>query len=338
MMRQAGRHMAAYRALVEKYPTFRDRSETPEAALEISLQPWKSYGVDGVILFSDILTPLPAMGVDFDISEGGAIKIQPIRTREALAGLKKIEVKTAAPFVGEVLGKLREAVGNTATVLGFIGLPFTLASYCVEGKTGTTTGFAEIAAMRENDPALLHDLLALLADNIADYACYQIESGAQVMQIFDSWAGHLPEPAYREFALKYQQRVVKTIKARHPTTPIIIYAAPDVHSRDGKLLHLLVEAGADVVSIDHTVALDSSIVASTIPAALGIQGNLDPKVLRDGPLSLIKEQTEAILKAGMDRGFHMMNLGHGIEATTPEPHAKFFVDTVQNYKYAEKKA
>merc|ERR1719460_120864 len=172
MMRQAGRHMQVYRDLVKKYPTFRERSEIPEAALEISLQPWEAYGVDGVILFSDILTPLPAMGVDFQISEGGAIAISPIRTEAHLAELKKanFDATTACPFVGEVLGKLREKVGSSATVLGFVGLPFTLASYLVEGKTGTTSGFAEVGKMRSEKPELLHGILDLLAENIGAYA------------------------------------------------------------------------------------------------------------------------------------------------------------------------
>jgi len=330
MMRQAGRHMQAYRDLVKKYPTFRERSEIPEAALEISLQPFEAYGVDGVILFSDILTPLPAMGVEFAISEGGSIEIAPVRSREALAQLKRIDVETACPFVGRVLGELRREVGTRATVLGFVGLPFTLATYLVEGKTGTTSGFAEVARMREQDPALLHDILALLADNIGDYACYQIESGAQVIQVFDSWAGHLDDAAYEAFALPYQTAVVDAIKSRHPETPVIIYMAPDTHSRDGQRLAYLARTGADIVSVDHTV--DLAKARDLLPDHVGLQGNLDPALLRDGPLDAIKAETERILAASKGR-HHVMNLGHGIEADTPEPHAAFFVDTVHNFQH-----
>lgn len=330
MMRQAGRHMQVYRDLVAKYPTFRDRSETPEAALEISLQPFQAYGVDGVILFSDILTPLPAMGVDFAISEGGSIAITPVRSREALDKLKRIEVDTAAPFVGQVLSELREEIGNQATVLGFVGLPFTLATYLVEGKTGTATGFSEVGKMREEDPELLHLILKLLADNIADYACYQVDSGAQVIQVFDSWAGHLDDEAYETFALPYQKMVVDSLKERHPETPVIIYMAPDQYSKDGKRLSHLARTGADIVSVDHTV--DIAKAREIIPDHIGIQGNLDPKVLRDGPLDKIKEETERILSLCKGK-HHIMNLGHGIEADTPEEHAKFFVDTVHNFKH-----
>lgn len=330
MMRQAGRHMKVYRDLIEKYPTFRDRSENAEAALEISLQPFKAYEVDGVILFSDILTPLPAMGVDFSISESGGIALSPIRTRQALDGLRRIDVETACPFVGQVLGELRREVGSRATVLGFVGLPFTLATYLVEGKTGTSSRFAEVAKLRQEDPELLHSILSLLADNIADYACYQIESGAQVIQVFDSWAGHLDDDNYRAFALPYQQAVVSKIKARHPDTPVIIYMAPDTYSRDGQRLAYLAQTGADIISIDHTI--DYAAARAIVPNNVGLQGNLDPHLLRNGPLDTIKQETERILEASGGK-HHIMNLGHGIEADTPEPHAAFFVKTVQDYKH-----
>ena len=137
----------------------------------MSLQPWRAYGVDGVILFSDILTPLPAMGVDFSISEAGGITIAPIRDREAFKRMTDhgpFDPENAVPFVGEVLGKLRETVAESgATVLGFVGLPFTLGSYLVEGATGTKTGFAEFRSLRKSDPDLCKDILSLLADNIA---------------------------------------------------------------------------------------------------------------------------------------------------------------------------
>mmetsp|Transcript_9431 Transcript_9431/g.13063 ORF Transcript_9431/g.13063 Transcript_9431/m.13063 type:complete len:391 (+) Transcript_9431:53-1225(+) len=330
MMRQAGRHMKVYRDLVAKYPTFRDRSETPEVALEISLQPYKAYGVDGVILFSDILTPLPAMGVDFSISEGGAIEISPIRTEEDLIKFQNYEFNadTACPFVGETLTNLRQAVGNKATVLGFIGLPFTLATYLVEGKTGTTSGFAQVADMRTNNPQILHGILEILAKNIADYASYQIRSGAQVIQVFDSWAGHLDESAFIEFAMKYQKQVISSIKARHPDTPIIIYMAPDTYSKNGQRLSLLAETGADIVSIDHTIDLQEA--RNIIPDHIGIQGNLDPHILRDGSHDQIRAVTEKCLKVGNGK-HHIMNLGHGIEATTPEENAAFFVNYVHEF-------
>ena len=174
--------------------------------------------------------------------------------------------------------------------------------------------------MREENPELLHGILSKLADNIGDYACYQVDQGAQVIQVFDSWAGHLPKDQYETFAMPYQKRVVEAIKAKHPTTPVIIYMAPDIHSKDGQFLDLLATTGVNCVSLDYTV--DFADVRAKMPDHLALQGNLDPKLLRDGPLEKIKEETEKILQAGAHNG-HVMNLGHGIEADTPEPHAKF---------------
>lgn len=189
-------------------------------------------------------------------------------------------------------------------------------------------------ALRTNDPELCHDILSLLAKNIADYAVYQIESGAQVIQIFDSWAGHLPPDEFDIWASPYQKQVVDSIKARHPEVPIIVYMAPDKHSSNGQLLERLAASGADVISIDHTVEMGEAkrrLAAAGYPD-IGLQGNLDPEVLRDGTPEEIKAATDKILAAAGDTG-HVMNLGHGIEATTPEPNAALFVDHVHAYKH-----
>lgn len=275
----------------------------------------------------------------------------------------------SVPFVGEVLGKLREAVaGSGATVLGFVGLPFTLGSYLVEGATGTKNGFANFRALRESDPELCRDILDLLAQHISDYAIYQIDAGAQVIQVFDSWAGHLEPAEFDEWAAPYQKRVVSAIKERRPEVPVIIYMAPDTHSRGGALLERLAASGADVISLDHTIDLADARqrLADAGYESVGLQGNLDPEVLRDGPPEAIVSKAEQILKSAGDTG-HVMNLGHGIEvwggyflfkpvsertcshvcppqgeihfetprvqATTPEPYADLFVKTVQGYKH-----
>ena len=335
MMRQAGRHMKAYRDLTLLHPTFRERSETPHLSRQISLQPFYAYGVDGVILFSDILTPLPAMGVEFDISEGGKIAIDPIRTRMDFESRMKNTINLrnkACQSVGQVLRELRQEVGNKATVLGFIGLPFTLASYIVEGKTGLATNFHEVRQLMNNDPQLLHDILTTLATNIANYACFQIDSGAQVLQVFDSWAGHLDSDAFASFSFQYQKKVITLIKERYPSTPIIIYMAPGTFSKGGERLPLLAKSGADVVSVDHTVTIREA--RKVIPRSMGIQGNLDPKILRDGPIEEIQSHVEDILKQCQQyEGNHILNLGHGIEPDTPEDNAAFFVKYAQSFRY-----
>lgn len=323
MMRQAGRHMAVYRELCKTYTTFRERSETTDVSFEISMQPYRAYKTDGVILFSDILTPLPGMNVEFEIDDkrGPVIK-DPYRTKERIDTITRLDSAKACPFVGEVLQKLRAEVGNDATVLGFVGLPYTLATYLVEGATSKE--YLEIKKMGLKQPELLHQMLKAIADNIGDYANYQIESGAQVIQVFDSWAGHLSPRDYDEFALPYQQQVVAAIKAKHPETPVIIYI-----KQSGALLERMKLSGADIVSVDWTVSIDEA--RARLGPEMGLQGNLDPAVLL-GPHDQIKERTEEILKKTGGLG-HVMNLGHGIEATTPEENAKFFVDTVKNFRH-----
>jgi len=180
LMRQAGRYMKEFRAYSDKYP-FRHRSETPEIAIELSLQPFRAFGTDGVIMFSDILTPLPSMGIEFDVIKGSGPKIfEPIRSMDQVKKLTPIDdPDKTVPFLREILGSLRKETEGKATLLGFIGSPFTLAAYSVEGKANKNCFHTK--AMMYNEPAIMHTLLDHIAVNIADYASHQIECGAQVL-------------------------------------------------------------------------------------------------------------------------------------------------------------
>ena len=209
MMRQAGRHIKEYRDLCKKYPTFRERSEIPDVAVEVSLQPWRNYQTDGCILFSDILTPLPGMGVEFDIDEKVGPVVKPMRSWDDVNKMHLIDPSTAAPFTGEALRTLREEVTPETAVLGFVGCPYTLATYLVEGKTSKE--YLEIKKMAFTEPKLLHAILKNLAESISEYALYQIENGAQLIQIFDSWAGHLSPRDYDEFAAPYQKMILDKV-------------------------------------------------------------------------------------------------------------------------------
>jgi uroporphyrinogen decarboxylase len=303
--------------------------------LVFSLQPWRAYQTDGCILFSDILTPLPGMGVDFDILEGSGPKMAQKYTSEtAINSIKPLDPAASFPYIGQILRNLRREVTGTGSssstaVLGFIGLPYTMATYMVEG--GSSSEFCAIKEFGYAQPKLLHDLLGRLASNLAAYAIYQIESGAQVVQVFDSWAGNLCPEDYDTFAAPYQKQVIAAVKKTHPEVPIILYI-----NKAGALLEKMADSGADIVSLDWTV---------TIPEArrrmgkegdegaacrVGVQGNLDPMLLF-APKEVIKERTEAILKSGGGKR-HVMNLGHGIDSSTPEENAKYFVDVVKNYR------
>jgi len=326
MMRQAGRHMQVYRDLVKNHPTFRERSETPELSFEISMQPYRAYDVDGVILFSDILTPLPAMNVEFDILESvGPVIDPPYRTAEMVDSITRMDPVKSMPFVGDVLGMLRKEVGNKATVLGFVGLPFTLATYLVEGRTSKE--YLEIKKMGIEQPEVLHKMLNILAENIGDYACYLADSGAQVIQVFDSWAATLSARDYDEFCLPYQKIVIQKLKAKHPDLPVIIYI-----KQSGALLERLASSGADMVSVDYTISMDDALKRlRAVKPDIRVQGNLDPAILLSTNKEQIKQRTEEILEMAGGQG-HVMNLGHGIEAATTEENAKFFVDTVRAWK------
>lgn len=337
--------MKAYRDLVDDYPTFRQRSETAHVALEISLQPYKAYKVDGIIMFSDILTPLPNMGIEFVIGESGKIEIEsPLVDCQEVFGRGKLKRCTNYQdcVAGAVLQGIRDYLKEQgeeehATVLGFIGLPYTLATYLVEGKTAEASGFAKMKKLvkekKEEKIRWFHEMLTLLADNLADYACFQIESGAQVIQVFDSWAGHLKPKCYQKFALPYQQRVIARIQEKYPDTPIIIYMAPAQFSKSGRRLKLLAQSGATVVSVDHTVALKKAIrILQEYPNVKAVQGNLDPQLLRDASISEIQEATQKLIAEAKEMKMpHIVNLGYGIIRDTPEEKAAAFVKTVHSY-------
>lgn len=320
MMRQAGRYMKAYRDLREKYPSFRERSENPDIAIEISLQPYHAFKPDGVILFSDILTPLPGIGIDFDIVESkGPIIDPPIRSLAQIEQLHPIEPEADFPFIRTILQTLRQEVGNEAAVLGFVGAPWTLAAYAIEGKS--SKDYAIIKKMAFCEPQMLHQFLGKIADAIAAYARYQINSGAQVIQLFDSWAGQLSPQDYDTFALPYQKRVFEQIKQTHPDTPLILYI-----SGSAGILERMGQSGADIISVDWTV--DMADARTRLGHNIGVQGNLDPGVLF-GSKEIIRDRIlDTIQKAG--RRGHILNLGHGVMQKTPEENVAYFFETAKH--------
>ncbi|MBD2195181.1 MULTISPECIES: uroporphyrinogen decarboxylase [Calothrix] len=319
MMRQAGRYMKAYRDLREKYPSFRDRSEIPEVAIEVSLQPWRAFQPDGVILFSDIVTPLPGLGIDMDIAEGkGPIIHSPIRTQEQVDNLRPFEPEASLPFIKTILQALRQEVGNESTVLGFVGAPWTLAAYAVEGKGSKT--YSIIKNMAFSDPTILHQFLAKLADAIAVYARYQIDCGAQVVQMFDSWAGQLSPQDYDTFALPYQKRVFEQVKQTHPDTPLILLV-----SGSAGVLERMAKSGADVVTVDW--AVDMADARARLGKHVKVQGNLDPGVLFGSKAFIRDRILDTVRKAG--NWGHILNLGHGVLPETPEENVAFFFETAK---------
>ena len=319
MMRQAGRYMKVYRDLRQKYPGFRERSENPEIAIEISLQPWRAFQPDGVIMFSDILTPLPGIGIDFDIVESkGPLFENPIRTQEQIDRLTPLAPEKSLPFIKTILQSLRSEIDNQSTLLGFVGAPWTLAAYAIEGKS--SKNYSIIKGMAFKEPAMLHQFLSKIADAIAIYVRYQIDCGAQVVQLFDSWAGHLSPQDYETFALPYQQQVVSQVKETHPDTPLILYI-----SGSAGVLERMGKSGVDIVSVDWTV--DMAEARQRLGQEMNVQGNIDPGVLF-GSHDFIRDRIiDTIRKAG-NRG-HILNLGHGVLVGTPEDNVRFFFETAK---------
>ncbi|MFM6278452.1 MAG: uroporphyrinogen decarboxylase family protein, partial [Dolichospermum sp.] len=200
----------------------------------------------------------------------GPIIYSPIRTQEQIEQLRPLDPETALPFIKTILQALRQEVGNQSTVLGFVGAPWTLAAYAVEGKGSKT--YAIIKNMAFSDPTVLHQLLTKLAESIADYVRYQIDCGAQVVQMFDSWAGQLSPQDYDTFALPYQKMVFEKVKQTHPDTPLILLV-----TGSAGLLERMATSGADIITVDWTV--DMADARTRLGKHVKVQGNLDPGVL-----------------------------------------------------------
>ena len=261
------------------------------------------------------------MGISFDITDKEGPKIRPITTMDDVNKITPLDPYKSTPFVAKALQNLRREIGTSTALLGFVGLPYTLATYLVEG--GGSTEFRQIKALGYENPKVLHSMLEKLSKNIGDYANFQIENGAQVIQIFDSWAGNLSPKDYDIFAAPYQQKVIQLIKQKNPHVPIIMYI-----NKSGALLERMAQSGVDIISLDWTVTIEEA--RKRIGSSIGIQGNLDPMVLF-GPDQVIQERTHEILRqAGGKR--HIMNLGHGIDAKTSEEKARFFVNTVKSFR------
>jgi uroporphyrinogen decarboxylase len=313
-MRQAGRYMAEYRSLRERYSLL-DLCRTPELATEVTLQPVRKIEVDAAILFSDLLLPLEPMGVGFDFiaGEGPAID-QPLRSEADLARVKRFEPRERLSYVLDAIREIKRALGGRVPLIGFAGAPFTLASYAIEG--GHSSSFAHTKALMYGAPAAWHRFCDLIADLIGDYLIAQIEAGVDAVQVFDSWVGALNAADYREFILPHTRRIFERLAADSAgsTTPTIHFGVGT-----GAILGEIREAGGSVIGADWRIPLDEAW--ARIGSDRGIQGNLDPTLLL-GPLDRIFAATDDVLARAAGRPGHIFNLGHGILPTTPVEHVQ----------------
>ncbi|CAO2204043.1 unnamed protein product [Urochloa humidicola] len=322
MMRQAGRYMAEYQALAKRHPSFRERSENTDLIVEITLQPWRAFAPDGVILFSDILTPLPAIGVPFDISDSKGPVIQsPVRSEEQVRELIPIDLDKLH-FVGESLRILRNEIDGKAALLGFVGAPWTIATYVVEG--GMTNTYTNIKSMCHTAPNVLRGLLSHLAQAISDYIIYQVNSGAQCIQIFDSWGGQLPPHVWEQWSKPYIKQIVSRIKKECPHVPLVLYI-----NGNGGLLERMKDTGVDVIGLDWTV--DMADGRRRLGNGIGVQGNVDPAFLFS-PLPVLTDEIHRVVKSAGPKG-HILNLGHGVLQKTPEEAVAHFFDVTRSLRY-----
>ena len=301
-MRQAGRSLPEYREIRTR-ATLADIVADPDLCTRVTLQPVGRLGVDAAILFADITTPLPGLGVDVTIVDGtGPIIAQPIRTADDVARLRAFEAEESVAPLLEAIGLLRREL--QVPLLGFAGAPFTLASYLVEGRGSRDA--ARLKAMLHGAPEVADALLAALVEMTLRYLRAQVAAGVQAVQLFDSWVGVLGPFDYERFVLPHMRRLFSGLAD---------LGVPTIHFGTGAagLLPLLAQAGGDVLGVDWRVGLDAAW--STVPGR-GVQGNLDPSVLL-GPWEAVEAQACWVLGQAGGRDGHIFNLGHGV---LPETH------------------
>ena len=314
-MRQAGRSLPEYRALREKH-TILQMCRDPELATEVTLQPVRRLGVDAAILFSDIVVPLQGIGVGLDIVPGvGPVIDSPIRTSGDVERLRPLHPDTDLSYVLETIRLLRKEL--SVPLIGFAGAPFTLASYLIEG--GPSKTHATTKAMMHSGDGVWNSLMEKLSETVSVYLRAQVEAGAQALQLFDSWVGHLSPRAYERFVMPW----VSSIFDRLEDVDV-----PRIHFGivTGELLSLMSRTGNTVMGVDWRVPLDSA--RERIPAGMPVQGNLDPALCLGSIDALEEEATEVLERAG-GRG-HIFNLGHGVLPDTDPGVLKHLVDFVHS--------
>jgi uroporphyrinogen decarboxylase len=309
-MRQAGRYMAEYRAIRQRFSLLEICAQ-PELAVAVTLQPVDKIEVDAAILFSDLLLPFTPLGLDFDFVKGEGPSIaRPIRSVDDVDRLRHVEPREALQHVLETIVLLARELRDRLPLIGFGGAPFTLAAYAIEG--GPSTTYTQTKAFMYSQPAAWHRLCERLSDTVADFLLAQAESGVQALQIFDSWAGALGRSDYREFALPHTRHLFERLKAA---------GVPLIHFGVGAsaILTDIADAGGDVIGIDWRQPIDEAW--SRIGHARAIQGNLDP-VLLLGPIDRLQDGARDVLRRAGGRPGHIFNLGHGIHPPTSIEHVQ----------------
>ncbi len=314
IMRQAGRYLPEYRAIREKV-SFLELCKTPELAAEVTVQPIRRLGVDAAVIFSDILIPVEPMGMELELGDKGPHLPTPIRTEAQVRALHTFDPMEGTGHLAEAIKLTRKELDDAVPVIGFAPAPFTLAAYMIEG--GGSKNFIHTKRMLFERPELAHELFGKITDSLIPYLKMQVEAGASIVQIFDSWGGELGPRDFRTFTLPYVKRMVSELQG--VGVPVIYFG-----TSMSTLFPISKETGADVLGVDWRIDIDEA--RRIIGPDVAVQGNLDPLALFL-PREQLVERAEDIVRRGGKTG-HIFNLGHGITPPTDPDQAKALVDAV----------
>jgi len=316
-MRQAGRYMKAYRDIREKH-SLMEMFKTPELAASITLQPVKAFPLDAAIIFADILLPLEGMGIELEFAPGPVIR-NPVRSVADVHRLRIPDPEEALSYVLKSLEMVRKELDGEVPLIGFAGAPFTLASYAIEG--GASSNYLLAKEFMYREPGAWNLLMDKLSGTILAFLKAQVRSGAQVVQLFDSWVGCLSPADYRDHVLGQTRKIFQGLKEE---------GIPSIHFGTGTagLLQSMADAGGDIIGADWRIDIDAAW--ASIETGAGIQGNLDP-VLLTAPWDVLRNRAGNILDRINGRAGHIFNLGHGILPTAPEAAVKALAEFVHEY-------
>jgi len=318
VMRQAGRYLPEYRALKEKY-TFIEMVQTPELAVAVTLQPLKRFELDAAILFSDILVIPEAMGQPYHFRDGGGIEMEyKIDSMEKIENLTPQNVEEHLSYVFNTLSLLKHELNGEKALIGFGGAPWTLATYMVEG--GSSKNFSLVKGMFFENRHLFDSLMEKLTDALITYFSFQIESGADIIQIFDSWGGSLTQNTFWDASGKYIKKIVDSIEGR---VPVIVFSR-GAHAWKNELKNI----GASILGVDTACPIGDFYDAFN--GDVCVQGNLDPIIMNTTP-EIVERQALDLLDTMKTRPGHIFNLGHGILPQAKIECMESLVETVRNF-------
>jgi uroporphyrinogen decarboxylase len=319
LMRQAGRYLPEYRALRANAKDFIAFCLNPELATEVTLQPVRRFGMDAAILFADILLVPHALGQSVAFVENEGPRLEPIRDAAALAKLSNARLAETLSPVMQTIRNVRAALPPDVALIGFAGAPWTVATYMIEGRGGTD--YERTRAMAWSEPELFAAIMERIVTATISYLDAQIEAGAEVLQLFDSWAGAVPSPLFDSAVIEPTKRIVSALKAKHPDVPIIGFP----RAAGSHVARYAAQTGVNAVGIDHMT--DLAAASAAMPKGVAVQGNLDPILLLNGGDAMDREVLR-IADTMNGRPF-IFNLGHGVMQPTPPEHVARLVSLLR---------